>query len=142
MSSNDCLTCRQSERSGAIQRRIFDKGCLRSRAQGFNLTMPSRFHRQFAFGVAAQIVFALSIGATPTMAMAKHAVPERKPSRPSLWCSRSSERVVSGLTKICYFDCGKSERALKVTTYEACPNWALRWQLNRNAAYGPSLRSR
>jgi hypothetical protein len=57
-------------------------------------------------------------------------------------CTKSSERVVSGLTKLCYFHCGKSERALKVTTYESCPHHALRWRLNHNAAYGPSLPSR
>jgi hypothetical protein len=103
--------------------------------------MPTKFHQLSAPGLIAGLVFALSL-AMPAVAVAKQSVPEAKASRASLLCTKSSERVVSGLTKICYFHCGKSERALKVTTYEACPHRALRWQLNHDSAYGPSLPSR
>jgi hypothetical protein len=88
------------------------------------------------------MVLALGLGAMPTMTAAKPSASERKVSRVAVLCTKSSERAVSGLTKLCYFHCGKSERALKVTTYESCPHRALRWQLNHNAAYGPSLPSR
>jgi hypothetical protein len=104
--------------------------------------MKTRFHRLFAPGLPAGIALALSIGATPTATLAKQSAPEGKPVRVALLCTKSSERVVSGLTKICYFNCGKAERALKVTTYQECPHRALRWQLNHNADYGPSLPSR
>jgi hypothetical protein len=88
------------------------------------------------------MILALGISATPAATFAKQSGTEGRAARATLLCTRSGERVVSGLTKICYFHCGKSERALKVTTYEACPHRALRWQLNHNAGYGPSLPSR
>jgi hypothetical protein len=109
---------------------------------GIDLAMPDRFHQRFASRLIAGLVLALSIGAIPTMTAAKPSASEGKASRTTVLCTKSSERVVSGLTKICYFHCGKSERALKVTTYQVCPHRALRWQLNHNAAYGPSLPSR
>jgi hypothetical protein len=101
--------------------------------------MPTRFHQLLAW---APIVVALTIEISPPMATAKQSAPEGRASRVTVLCTRSSERVVSGLTKICYFHCGKSERALKVTTYQECPRRALRWQLNHNAGYGPSLPAR
>jgi hypothetical protein len=73
---------------------------------------------------------------------AKQSATEARSSRVTVLCTKSGERVVSGLTKICYFNCGKSERALQVTTYKPRPHRALRWQLNHDAAYGPSLPSR
>jgi|ERR1700744_5260884 hypothetical protein len=102
--------------------------------------MPTRFRQLFA--LTAPMVLAVGIGAMPTLTIAKQSLVEGKASRVTVLCSKSSEHVVSGLTKICYFHCGKSERALKMTTYEACPHRALRWQLNHNAGYGPSLPSR
>jgi hypothetical protein len=109
---------------------------------GIDLAMPDRFHQRFASRLVAGMVLALNIGAIPTKTAAKPSAFEGKASRVTVLCTKSSERVVSGLTKICYFHCGKSERALKVTTYQACPRRPLRWQLNHNAAYGPSLPSR
>ena len=112
-------------------------------AYGFDLGRPTKFRQVLTAGFsAARMVLALSVCATPTVTVAKQSVPNGRPSRVTVLCTKSSERVVSGLTKICYFNCGKSERALKVTTYEACPHRALRWHLNHNAAYGPSLPSR
>jgi hypothetical protein len=104
--------------------------------------MPTAFRQLFTTSLTTGMVLALGIVATPAATMAKHSAPKRKASRVTVLCTKSSERVVSGLTKICYFNCGKSERALKVTTYDACPHRALRWHLNHNAAYGPSLPSR
>jgi hypothetical protein len=118
------------------------KGPLAFARTGIDLAMPDRFHQRSVSGLMAGIALALGMGAVPTMTAAKPSAPEGKASRVTVLCTKSSERVVSGLTKICYFHCGKSERALKVTTYDACPRRALRWQLNHNAAYGPSLPSR
>jgi hypothetical protein len=96
--------------------------------------MPTGFPHHLTTG----IVLALCVDAMSTPTVAKQSIAEGKSARVTVVCTRSSEHVVSGLTKICYFRCGRSERALKVTTYEACPRRALRWQLNHNAAYGPS----
>jgi hypothetical protein len=106
------------------------------------MAMRTEFHQLFALGFSGPIILALSVCAMPTVTIAMQSAAEARSSRVTVLCTRSSERVVSGLTKICYFNCGKSERALKVTTYESCPHRALRWQLNHNAAYGPSLPSR
>jgi hypothetical protein len=64
-----------------------------------------------------------------------------KPIRVALVCAKSSQKT-SGLTKICYYDCGGSEGAVTVKTYEACPRRKLRWQLNRTGPFGPSGISR
>jgi hypothetical protein len=44
----------------------------------------------------------------------------------------------SGLTKVCYYDCGGSEAAIAVNLYDECPNWKSRWRFNRNSQFGPS----
>lgn len=103
------------------------------------MAVRTEFHQLFADRPSAPVILVLSVCAMPTVALAKQSAGEPRASRVRVLCTKSSERVVSGLTKICYFNCGKSERALKVTTYQACPHRALRWQLNHNAAYGPSL---
>lgn len=116
--------------------------CPRLHAQGFDMALRTEFHQLFAPGFGSPIILALSVCALPIATGAKQSAAEARASKVTVLCTKSSERVVSGLTKICYFNCRKSERALKVTTYEPCPHRALRWQLNHNAAYGPSLPSR
>jgi hypothetical protein len=142
LSSNDCLDDKKSKPADAIRYRLRPKRLLAFARTGTDLTMRTEFHQLFAPGLSAPIILALSICAMPTVKAAKQSAGEVKASRVTMLCTKSSERVVSGLTKICYFHCGKAERALKVTTYEACPHRALRWQLNHDAAYGPSLPSR
>ena len=44
----------------------------------------------------------------------------------------------SGLTTVCYYDCGGSEAAFTVPLYEECPSWRLRWRFSRNSQFGPS----
>jgi hypothetical protein len=104
--------------------------------------MRTGFRQPFATRLSVLMVLAPIVCAGPTVTAATPSAAGAKVSRVTVLCTKSSERVVSGLTKICYFSCGKSERALKVTTYEACPHRALRWRLNHNAAYGPSVPSR
>lgn len=54
-----------------------------------------------------------------------------------LLCTRAGEKI-SGLTKIRYYNCAKSEGAMIATTYEDCPRWTVRWQLNKSAQFGPN----
>jgi hypothetical protein len=56
-----------------------------------------------------------------------------RPYRPALLCMKSGDRS-SGLTKICYYDCARSEAATTVKLYDQCP----RWRLNHNSQFGPS----
>jgi hypothetical protein len=44
----------------------------------------------------------------------------------------------SGLTTVCYYDCGGSEAAITVHLYDECPSWRLRWRFSRNSQFGPS----
>jgi hypothetical protein len=82
-----------------------------------------------------RIAFALVVFAMSAPAIAEDASRSAKPSRVPLLCTKSGEQV-SGLTKICYYGCAKSEGALTVTAYEACPRWTPRWRLNRNSQFG------
>ena len=53
-------------------------------------------------------------------------------------CRKFGDRS-SGLTKVCYYDCGGSEAATAVNLYDECPSWTLRWRFNRNNQFfGPS----
>jgi hypothetical protein len=90
-----------------------------------------------------RIVLALAVFVTSASAsaIAEEAPRTVKPSRMAIICKKSSEKI-SGLTKICYYNCAGSEGALTVTTYEACPNWRPRWRLNRTGPFGPSAISR
>ena len=70
--------------------------------------------------------------------------PEPSPAEPlrvSMLCTKSSQKT-SGLTKICYYDCGGTEGAMTAKTYEPCPRRTLRWRLNRTGPFGPSETSR
>ena len=50
-------------------------------------------------------------------------------------CRKFGDRS-SGLTKVCYYDCGGAEAA--TTVYDECPSWKPRWRFNRNLQFGPS----
>ena len=72
-----------------------------------------------------------------------------KPFPVAIVCTKSAEKVSSGLTKICYYRCtwsgardGANASALTTRSYEHCPSWVPRWRLNHNRQYGPSATSR
>ena len=88
-----------------------------------------------------RIVLALTVLAASSSAFAEQSPLARESYRLPLLCSKSGEKL-SGLTKICYYSCSKSEGAMTATTYEACSRWTARWQLNRNAQFGPKENSR
>jgi hypothetical protein len=88
-----------------------------------------------------RIVLVLAALAVSLPAIAEDAPRAAKPSGTSLICKKSSEKT-SGLTRICYYDCGKSEGAMKARTYEPCPRWTPRWRLSRAGLFGPSGISR
>jgi len=87
-----------------------------------------------------RIVLALAVVLMPAAAFAEQAPATARSKVPGV-CTKSGEQV-SGLTKVCYYTCARSEGALKVTTYEACPSWSTRWRLNRTGHFGPSANSR
>jgi hypothetical protein len=85
-----------------------------------------------------RIVLALAVlAALASLALAEQSPLTGEPFRPPLLCNKSGEKI-SGLTKICYYSCAKSEGAMTATTYEACPRWTTRWQLNQTAQFGPN----
>ena len=75
------------------------------------------------------IIAVLTAFAVSALAIAAEAPPTVKPFQVALVCTKSSQKI-SGLTKICYYNCGGSEAAMTVKTYEPCPRHKLRWQLN------------
>ena len=81
-----------------------------------------------------RLVLALAVFAVSSSAVAS----ERsvKPYGLGLLCMKSGDHS-SGLTKICYYDCGGSEAATTVDVYEACARWTPRWRLKRNIQFGP-----
>lgn len=83
------------------------------------------------------IVLALTVFTMSASAIAAESSPTAKPFRAALVCTKSGEQT-SGLTKICYYDCAKSEGAITVKTYDACPRWTPRWRLNRTGHFGPN----
>jgi hypothetical protein len=87
-----------------------------------------------------RIVLVLAVFAVSAPAIAEEAPHTAKP-RTALICKKFSERT-SGLTRICYYDCGGSERAITAQTYEPCSRWMPRWRLNRTGSFGPSGVSR
>jgi hypothetical protein len=91
-------------------------------------------------GLTAAIALILALGTVPAFAATAETTPRSKPktTRLALVCTKSTEKTVSGLTKICYFDCGKWEGGMRMATYDTCPDWTPRWRLNQNAAFGPS----
>ena len=87
-----------------------------------------------------RIVFALAVLAASSSAFSKQLPLTGEPYRLHFLCNNSGEKI-SGLTKICYYSCAKSEGAMTTRTYEACPRWTTRWKLNRNAQFGPKENS-
>jgi hypothetical protein len=85
------------------------------------------------------IVLALAAFTISASAIAAESSPLEKPFRVAVFCTKSGEQT-SGLTKVCYYNCVKSEGALTVKTYEACPGWTPRWRLNRAGHFGPNPR--
>lgn len=82
------------------------------------------------------IVLALAIVAVSTSAIAQEAPRTEKPSRIAIFCTNSGQQV-SGLTKVCYYNCAGRERAMTTKGYESCPRWTPPWRLNRNSQFGP-----
>ena len=60
-----------------------------------------------------------------------------KPIRVAAICTKSGEQT-SGLTKVCYYNCAKSEGAITVPPYEVCQAWKPHWRLNRTGQLGPN----
>ena len=77
-----------------------------------------------------------------TPALAEDVPVSGKSSRARLLCLKSGERT-EGLNKICYFNCGNSERAIRVLAYDPCPRWKLRLGLKASSRqFGPRDPSR
>jgi hypothetical protein len=87
------------------------------------------------------IVLALAIFTVSAPAMAAESPDSSKPFAVAMVCTKSGQKI-SGLTKICYYNCGASEGAITVQTYEPCPSWKPRWRLNKTGPFGPSEVSR
>jgi hypothetical protein len=87
------------------------------------------------------IVLALTVFAVSASAIAAEPPDSAKPFSVAMVCTKSSQQT-SGLTKICYYDCGGTEGAMTVQTYDACPRRVLHWRLNRTGSFGPSGVSR
>jgi hypothetical protein len=87
------------------------------------------------------MIAALAAFTVSAAAIAAEAPPGIRPLPVALVCTKSSQKT-SGLTKICYYNCGGSEAAMTVKTYEPCPHRKLRWRLNRTGPFGPSETSR
>jgi len=88
-----------------------------------------------------RIVLALAVLAASSSALAEQSPLTGEHFRLPLLCNNSGEKI-SALTKICYYSCAKSEGGMTAMTYEACPRWTTRWQLNRSAQFGPKENSR
>jgi hypothetical protein len=88
-----------------------------------------------------RIALVLAVFAVSAPAIAEESAHTAKPPRTALICKKFSQRT-SGLTRICYYDCGGSEGAVTTKTYEPCPRWMPRWRLNRTGQFGPSGVSR
>jgi hypothetical protein len=88
-----------------------------------------------------RVVLALAVLAASSSALAEQSPLTGEHFRLPLLCNNSGEKI-SALTKICYYSCAKSEGGMTAMTYETCPRWTTRWQLNRSAQFGPKENSR
>jgi hypothetical protein len=88
-----------------------------------------------------RIVLALGFLAIPTSAISEELPRPAKAPKLPIVCTKSSEQI-SGLNKICYYSCAKSDGTMTVPTYEICPGWTPRWRLSRTAHAGPTKNSR
>ena len=91
-------------------------------------------------GITMRTVLALAIFATSAPAIAEEPPHNPKASKMSLLCTKSGQQT-SGLTKVCYYDCGGAEGAITVKAYDSCPGWTSRWRLNKTGQYGPSRKN-
>ena len=64
------------------------------------------------------IILALAVFAVSASATVEEVPRTVKPSGVAMFCTKSGEQV-SGLTKICYYNCARSEGAMTATTYES-----------------------
>lgn len=87
-----------------------------------------------------RIVLALAVFAASASVAAESPRTSKLPKVPLL-CTNSGEKV-GGLNKICYYSGARSEGAVAVAAYEACPRWKPQSRLSRNAQFGPSEKSR
>jgi hypothetical protein len=78
------------------------------------------------------IVLALTV--FTACAIAAEARDSAKPFTVNMICTKSSQQS-SGLSKVCYYNCGETEGAMRVQIYDVCP---LRGRLNRTGSFGPS----
>jgi hypothetical protein len=71
----------------------------------------------------AQALFAFCIAMSPALADQSGGMwtpPKREAQANALMCFKSGEQV-SGMNKICYYDCTGSEAAITVKAYQLCP---------------------
>ena len=81
------------------------------------------------------IVLALTV--FTACAIAAEARDSAKPFAVSMIFTKSSQQS-SGLSKVCYYNCGETEGAMRVQIYDVCPHRMLHWRLNRTGSFGPS----
>jgi hypothetical protein len=87
------------------------------------------------------IVLALAVVAASASAVTGDTSEALKPTRVAIFCSRAGEQL-GGRTKICYYECAKSEGAMTIPAYEACSRWEPSWRLNHNSQFGPRKKYR
>ena len=87
------------------------------------------------------IVLALAVVAASASAVTGDAPESLQPTRVAIFCSRTGEQL-GGRTKICYYECARSEGAMTRAAYEACPRWEPSWRLNHNSQFGPRKKYR
>lgn len=87
------------------------------------------------------IVLALAVVAASASTVTGDAPESLQPTRVAIFCSRTGEQL-GGRTKICYYECARSEGAMTTAAYEACPRWEPSWRLNHNSQFGPRKKYR
>src|SRR5258706_11651034 len=119
-------------------RHHWTRHCARFRCDGGRQLFVHRFWRRASDATRCKVRIVLALAVVAASASSAFAAPPTGgPFRLPLLCTRSGEKI-SGLTKICYYSCAKSEGAMTATTYEDCPRWTARWQLNQSAQFGPN----
>jgi hypothetical protein len=66
----------------------------------------------------ASLLFALMV--VPGTAIASDAPRSEKPFKMAMYCLKSGEQV-SGMNKICFYNCAGSEAAITIKSFELCP---------------------
>jgi hypothetical protein len=87
------------------------------------------------------MALALAVVAVSASTIVQDAPQIVTPTRVAIICTNSGEQL-GGRTKICYYNCAKSEGAMTKAAYETCPAWEPSWRLNRNSQFGPRRKSR